>query len=162
MKRKLIYFIALLLLMFISGLYIGIWFAIIRSMGNFSPAEFLHIGKVIISNSDLLMKAIMTLCILIMLLCLWFYRFKRSTGFWLGLTALFLLIITMFITLFAMPPIEHGINGWTLTTLPSYWESVRRKWQLLYGLRALISLLSYACFCWFVLAAMRKNKLVNY
>lgn len=162
MKRKLIYFIALLLLMLINGIYFGVWFSIIRSLGSLTADEFITIGKVIIANIDLTIKIVMPLCIFIILLCLWFYRFKRSYGFYLGLTALILLILTMLITLFIVQPVEHDINKWSISSLPSNWESIRSNWQLLHGLRTLISLLSYGCFSWFILAAMRKNKLVNY
>ena len=162
MKRKLIYFTALILYMFISGLYLGMWFALIISLRGFSPGEFIHIVKVIVSNISLLMQIIMPLCIFVLLLCLWFYRYKRSTGFYLGLTSLFLLILALLFTLIVLSPIDKEIYKWSLSSLPPQWEDVRNKWQLFHGLLTLVSLLSYGCFSWFVLAAMRKNKSANY
>lgn len=162
MKRKLIYFIAMILLMTIAGMYLGIWFAIIRSLHSFSYEEFIHIGKVIRNNMVLPMQIIILLCIFILLLCLWFYRYKRSTGFYFGLISLFLLILTLILFLVGIKSIGNEINEWSSVSIPSQWEYVRNKWNLFHALSALVSILSFGCFSWFVLAAMKKNKLVNY
>lgn len=148
--------------MIITGIYFGTWMAIVMSLRAFSAEEFILIGKVIVNNTSLLMQILMPFSIFMVLLCLWFYRFKKSIGFYLGLSSFLLLIITLLMTLLLLNPIERELNQWSLTSLPSNWELVRNKWQIFYGLRAMVSLWGYGLFSWFVLAAMRKNKIANY
>jgi uncharacterized membrane protein len=162
MKRKLIYFIALILLMLTTGVFWGTWFTLTRSLESFSSDEFIHIGKVIINNVAIPMRILMPLCILTMLLALWFYRYKKSIGFYLGLTSFILIILTLLITLFILVPIDNEIKGWTSTLLPPQWEYIRDKWKLFHAIRTLTSLLSFGCFSWFILAAMKKNRTINY
>lgn len=162
MKRKLIYFIALIFLMIITALNLGTWFAIIRSINDFSFEEYISISKVIINNTSPSLWILFPLCIFMELLCLWFYRYKRSTGFYMGLTSLFLIILTLLMTWLVLGPVNKNIMQWSLNSIPANWESIRNKWQLFYGLCTLFFLLSYGCFSWFILAAMRKNKLANY
>ena len=50
MKLKAIQFMALLLLMLVTGVFWGTWFSLSRSMEVFSAAEFIHIGKTIIEK----------------------------------------------------------------------------------------------------------------
>lgn len=162
MKRKLIYLIALFLLMLVSGVFWGTWFALTRSLDAFSSGEFIHIGKVIINNVGIWMRILMPLCIIMMTLSLWFYRYKRSTGFYLGLASLFLIIISLLITLIFMVPVDRQILLWTNATVPPQWEYIRDQWKIFHALRTLSTLASFGCFSWFILAAMKKNKTANY
>ena len=77
MKTKLIPFIALFLLLLVTGVFWGTWFTLTRSIEDFSAAEFIHIGKVIIGNVALPMSIIMPSCILVMILSSWFYQQKK-------------------------------------------------------------------------------------
>lgn len=162
MKRKLIYFIALFLLMLVSGVFWGTWFTLTRSLEQFSPDEFIHIGKVIVNNVGVWMRIMMPLCIIMMILALWYYRYKRSIGFYLGLAAFLFIIISLIITLTIMVPIDRQIVEWNNTSLPPQWEYIRDKWKLFHTLRTLSALTSFGCFSWFILAAMKKNKTANY
>lgn len=162
MKRKLIYFIALFLLMLVTGVFWGTWFTLTRSLESFSSDEFIHIGKVIVNNVSIWMRILMPLCMIMMILALWYYRYKRSTGFYLGLAAFFLIIISLIITLTIMVPIDRQIIQWNSTSVPPQWEYIRDRWKLFHALRTLCTLSSFGCFSWFILAAMRKNKTANY
>lgn len=162
MKRKLIYFIALFFLMLLSGLFWGTWMAMVHSLESLSSDEFLPIGKLIINNTSIPSILLMVLCLIMIALALWFYRYKRSTGFYLGLASFFLIIVNLMIIWILMAPIEHQILGWTHTSLPPQWEYIRGQWKLFYALEALITLTSFGCFSWCILAAMRKNKTANY
>ncbi|MCU7547548.1 DUF1772 domain-containing protein [Chitinophagaceae bacterium LB-8] len=146
MKTKLIQFVSLFLLLLVSGVFWGTWFTLTRSIEHFSAAEFIHIGKIIIANVAVPMRILMPSCILFMFLSLLFYPQKKSTGFYLNLTALVLIIITLLITLLILVPIDNQIKHWTVAEIPSDWESIRSKWQLFHSVRTFTSLASFACF----------------
>jgi len=99
MKVKLIQFTASFLLMLVTGVFWGTWFTLTRYIENFSAAEFIHIGKIIIANVAVPMSIIMPACILLMILSLWFYYPKNTLGFYINIAALLLIIITLLITL---------------------------------------------------------------
>lgn len=162
MKRKLIYLIAIFLLMLVTGVFWGTWFTLTRSMELFTSDEFIHIGKVIINNVAWPMRILMPFCVIMMILSLWYYRYKRSTGFYIGLASFFLIVITLIITLTVLVPIDNQIKEWSPTSMPPQWEYIRDKWKLFHALRTLTSLASFGCFSWFILAAMKKNKTANY
>lgn len=146
MKIKFIQFIALLLLLLVTGLFWGTWFSLSRSIENFSAAEFIHIGKTIIKNVAFPMRVILPLCILSVLLSVWWYPSRNSAGFYWGLASLLLIIITLLITVWIEVPIDNQIKLWTASTTPSDWEAIRAKWQLFHSLRTGTSLMSFACF----------------
>ena len=144
--RKLFQFITLLLLMLITGLFWGTWFAISRSIENFSAAEFIHIGKVIIKNVANPMRVIMPLCILLMAVSLWLYPEKRSVSFYLIVTSFVLLIVTLIITVGIEVPIDNQIKTWSPETVPSDWTAIRSRWQFFHTIRTFTSLVSFSLF----------------
>jgi uncharacterized membrane protein len=146
MRFNIIIFTALFLLTLITGTFWGTWFTLTRTIENFSAAEFIHIGKVIIHNVANPMKVLMPSCILFMILSVWFYHQKKTIGFYFNLSALILIIISLLITLLIEVPIDNQIKTWTAVTVPSDWEETRRRWQFFHGLRTLTSLTSCACF----------------
>ena len=157
MKHKFIYFGSLFLLMLITGVFWGTWFTLTRSIENFSSEEFIHIGKVIIANVALPMSIIMPFGILLMLLSLWFYDKKKSTGFYSGLLSFVLLIVTLLITLIVLVPIDNEIKEWTSTNLPKDWGNMRNKWKTFHAIRTFTSLASFAFYSLFILANYGKK-----
>lgn len=146
MPLKLLQFISLLLLLLVTGLFWGTWFALSQSIEDFSAAEFIHIGETIIANVAFPMRILLPLCILSVILTAWFYPTKRSAGFYFILTALLLIIITLLITVFIEVPIDNQIKLWTPDHLPADWEALRGKWQYYHSLRTLTSIASFSCF----------------
>ena len=146
MKHKIFSFIALFLLMMVTGVFWGTWFTLTRSIETFSSAEFIHIGKVIINNVAVPMSIIMPLCILFMILSLWFYPQKKSAGFYCSIAAFALVIITLVVTLSILVPIDNQIKFWTASTVPSDWEEIRKRWQFFHSVRTFASLLGFGCF----------------
>ena len=132
--------------MMVTGVFWGTWFTLTRSIETFSSAEFIHIGKVIIYNVAVPMSIIMPLCILFMILSLWFYRQKKSAGFYSGIAAFALVIITLLVTLIILVPIDNQIKFWTASTVPSDWEEIRNRWQFFHSVRTFASLLGFGCF----------------
>ena len=144
MKLKSIYFIALFLLMLVTGVFWGTWFSLSRSMEVFSAAEFIHIGKTIIQNLAVPMRIILPSCILFMILSAWFHPEKRSTGFYFCVGSIVLIVIALLITLLIEVPIDNQIATWTAETAPANWEAIRDRWELFHAARTFISLGSFA------------------
>lgn len=151
MKNKLIPFCALFLLMLITGVFWGTWFTLTRSINNFSPEEFIHIGKTIISNVAFPMRIIMPSGIILMILAVLFSKKKGSTGFISGVISLVLIILVLLITLIILVPIDNDIAKWTASTIPSGWKEIRSKWDTWHTARTFLSLASFACFSYFTL-----------
>src|SRR3954451_24263763 len=118
MKHSLIHCSALFLLMLITGVFWGTWFTLTRSIEGFSAAEFIHIGKVIISNVAVPMSMIMPAGILLMLLSLWFYSNKKSAGFYAGALSFVFIIIVLLVTLLILVPIDNQIKQLKTATIP--------------------------------------------
>ena len=146
METKIIQFITLLLLLLVSGLFWGTWFSLSQSIENFSAAEFIHIGKTIISNVAFPMRIILPLCILCMLISAWWYPAKKTVEFYFGIASIVLILMSLLITLIVEVPIDNQIKLWTASNLPADWEAIRTKWQFFHGLRTLTSIASFACF----------------
>lgn len=159
MKVKLIQFIGLFLLMLVTGVFWGTWFTLTRSITEFTPAEFIHIGKVIIANVALPMRIIMPSCILILLLSVWYYPQKFSPGFYYSITSAALIIITLLITLLVLVPIDNQIKGWTEATVPQNWEEIRDRWQSYHTIRTFSSISS---FIFFVLSMMDNRRTFSF
>src|SRR3954451_13089241 len=157
MKHSLIHCSALFLLMLITGVFWGTWFTLTRSIEGFSAAEFIHIGKVIISNVAVPMSIIMPAGILLMLLSLWFYGDKKSVGFYAVVLALVLIITVLLVTLLVLVPIDNNIKQWTSATVPQSWEDTRRTWNTFHAVRTFASLASFALFSWSVVAGNYKR-----
>ncbi len=158
MKVKIIHFISLFLLLLVTGVFWGTWFTLTRSLGEFSAAEFIHIGKVIIANVAVPMSIIMPLCILFMFLSMLFYSEKKSSGFYLNVIALALIIITLLVTLLILVPIDNQIKQWAATVIPANWEYLRTRWDFYHTVRTFTSLASFACFALSIIKYKKEIK----
>lgn len=158
MKIKLINFIALFLIMLVTGVFWGTWFTLTRSLSNFSAAEFIHIGKVIIDNVAVPMSIIMPLCILSMIISIWSYIDKKAPGFYLSIAALLLMILVLVITLSILVPIDNDIAEWTTLSIPSDWEDIRGRWEYFHSIRTYCSVASFACFALAVINNRNKTR----
>jgi uncharacterized membrane protein len=132
--------------MLVTGVFWGTWFTLTRSLHEFEPAEFIHIGKVIISNVALPMRILMPLCILGMLISIWLYPDKRSKRFYFGIAACIFIIITLLITLLILVPIDNEIKTWTALTLPVDFNQTRNSWEFYHAMRTFTSVISFICF----------------
>ena len=146
MKFRMLYRISLILLMLVTGVFWGTWFTLTRSLTSFSAEEFLHIGKVIIANVAIPMRIIMPLCILCMILTMWFYPQKQYYRFYFNITALVLIIITLLITVLILVPLDNQIKFWTVSTVPSDFDQLRNRWEFFHAVRTFTSLASFVCF----------------
>jgi uncharacterized membrane protein len=151
MKLKVTEFFALLFIALVSGVFWGTWFTLTRSLENFSPAEFIHIGKTIIANVAVPMRILMPVTLIVMLLSIWQSRKINKTSFYLYGSSFLLMVITLIITVGVEVPIDNQIKTWTENSLPANWEALRDKWNSFHTLRTFTSVSSLALFSWGVI-----------
>jgi uncharacterized membrane protein len=130
----------------VTGVFWGTWFTMTRSIGEFSAAEFIHIGKVIIANVAGPMRILMPASILFLGLSTWMDYRKKSRAFYPMLASLMLMVITLLITVLVEVPIDDQIKTWTTMTVPDDWEAIRAKWAWYHGLRTITAIGSFAFF----------------
>lgn len=138
--------IGLISVMLVTGVFWGTWFTLTRSIGEFSAAEFIHIGKVIIVNVAGPMQILMPLSILFLGLSTWMDHRKKSRTFYPMLVSLGLMLSTLLITVLVEVPIDDHIKTWTTTTIPRDWEAIRAKWAWYHGLRTITAIGSFVAF----------------
>ncbi|SDD72065.1 protein of unknown function [Mucilaginibacter pineti] len=139
-------FVAIFLLMLVTGVFWGPWFALSRSLSAFSAGEFIKIAKIMSANLGAPMRFLLPLCIIAMLLTVWFYPQKSAIGFYAGIMAVALIIISLIITIAIEVPIVKGVEEWTVETIPTNWTAIRDRWIKFHVVRTLTSLCSFACF----------------
>ncbi len=105
MTFQVIEFISLILLLLVIGAFWGPWFAIHRSLSSFKKEEFIKITKIMAANMARPMQLLMPSCILFLLLSVFFYPNKNHVGFYLIISSLFCLIITLIVTMTTELPI---------------------------------------------------------
>ena len=148
-------FIALSLLLLVTGIFWGPWFSLHRSNKAFRPAEFLFITRTMAANLVTPMRILMPACILFIGLSVWSYPFIPSTGFYLIAASLLLSIMALLITIMIEVPIVKAIDKWTVTTMPADWQMIRDRWTRFHVVRILLSMGSFGCL---IISLMVSNK----
>src|SRR5262249_23455349 len=105
MKLKAVEFCALLLAALVMGVFWGTWFTLTRSIHDFAAAEFIHIGKAIISNVAVPMSVIMPLTLLLQLVAAWLVRNVNRSSFNLYSASFVLMTLTLIFTVAVEVPI---------------------------------------------------------
>lgn len=141
-------FFAVLLTALVTGVFWGTWFTLTRSLENFSPAEFIHIGKTIIANVAVPMRILMPATLLVMLLTIWQSCRIHTPSFYLYSISFLLMLITLIITVAVEVPIDNQIKTWTETTVPTNWQTLRQTWNQFHTLRTFTSITSLGFFVW--------------
>jgi uncharacterized membrane protein len=156
MKFNVTAYTALFLLLLVTGLFWGTWFAMTRSIHDFNASEFIHIGKVIIANVAWPMRIIMPLCLVLMLLSWWWFP-VRGIGAYLMLAAFVLMITSLLITLMVEVPIDNQLKTWTAEAVPANWENLRMTWDQWHTARTFTSLGAFALFTISMFSLLNKN-----
>ncbi len=154
MNQILCFFGSLFFLMLITGVFWGTWFTLTRSIESFSPAEFIHIGKVIIANVAWPMRFILPSGIILLFLSLSFFSETNTASFYFALLSLILLIAVLLITVVILVPIDNKIKTWTADSIPKDWESLRDKWKLFHVYRTFLSLIAFASYSLYILLSI--------
>jgi len=148
MKLRIAEFTSLVLTSLVMGVFWGTWFTLTRSIHDFSPAEFIHIGKTIIANVAIPMSIIMPATLLFMLITVLLSRHTNRISFYLYILSFLLMATTLIITVAVEVPIDNQIKTWTETTVPSNWESLRQRWDVFHTVRTFTSIASFVFLGW--------------
>jgi len=157
-KLKIAEFIALMLSTLVMGVFWGGWFTLTRTLHDFSAAEFIHIGKTIISNVAIPMSIIMPATLLCMLFAIVLCRRVNKDSFYLYCGALLLMVITLIITVGIEVPIDNKIKTWTSTTVPSDWKQLRQRWNQFHTTRTFTSIASVGFFAWGIINRISRQE----
>jgi uncharacterized membrane protein len=139
-------FFGLLLLMLVTGIFWGPWFSLHRSINVFNAEEFIHIVRTLAANLAVPMRILMPSCILLIMLSVISYPNKDSLGFYLNGMALILSLVSLIITMLVEVPIVTQIKHWTVSTIPSDWETLRNRWLKYHVIRTFSSIASFLSF----------------
>ena len=129
--------------MLVTGVFWGTWFTLTRSLHDFEPAEFIHIGKTIIANVAIPMRIIMPATLLFLLWSMWnAYKINRPV-FYLYTISFVLMLVTLLITVGVEVPVDNRIKTWTVNTIPDNWYSLRQTWAGFHTARTFTSIGSF-------------------
>jgi len=143
---QIIQFTTLILLLLVTGVFWGPWLGIHRAINVFTKEEFIKITKTMAANLGRPMQILMPLCILFMLLSIFFYPKKNCIEFYLIIASFCSITVTLVVTLTTELPIVNQIKQWTVETMPSDWEGIRDKWARFHSLRVFPSLISFGLY----------------
>jgi len=143
MKKLILYFISLVLVMLVTGVFWGTWFTLTKSIDAFPPDNFIRIGKTIISNVAVPMSILMPATLLILL---WICVMSRKTrpSFFFFVCSFLLMVLTTVITVGVEVPIDNQINTWTAETVPVDWTMIRARWAEYHMIRTFTSIFGFA------------------
>jgi hypothetical protein len=146
MELAITQFIALFLLLLVTGVFWGPWLALHRSLHVFTKEEFIKITKTMAANLGRPMQIGMPLCLVFMLLSAILFPQKSSPEFYLIVASFCSLLITLIVTMTTELPIVKQIRQWTVETTPSDWEAIRDRWIRFHALRVFPALISFGLF----------------
>lgn len=137
---KILQLVSVMLFALVTGVFWGTWFSLSRSIDGITPATFLEVGQIMISNlarpmSILLPAAIFSAAALMYVL----NRRGESSAFLLTTLAVSLMLAAMTITLVVNVPLDDRFVEWTIATLPPDWRASRDRWEFYHGVRTLLS-----------------------
>ena len=135
-----------MVLLLVTGVFWGTWFALSRTMHTFSAETFIAIGKQIMQNVATGMAIMMPLGILgVLVLLLMAGNRKKAHFYWL-LSTLILFVAALVITLAIEVPIDNQIRTWTADSVPADWQVTRDRWQFYHTDRTFLSLAGMVCY----------------
>lgn len=136
--------ISIFLLALVTGVFWGPWLGLSRSITTFQPEVFLAIGHRMIRNLAPVMPILMPAAMLSILPVLFLSYSNRPQTFYMNLAGLILFIIALLVTLIVEVPIDKKIIGWTPTTLPNNWPTLRDRWETFHVIRTVASVVGLA------------------
>lgn len=68
---------------------------------------------------------------------------ENLSGFWLGLTASVLWLLSIIYTIVALVPINNSVATWNMDNLPEDWEKQRHTWDSLHQIRIVLLVIGF-------------------
>lgn len=153
---KLLQLVSVMLFALVTGVFWGTWFSLSRSMSDITPATFLEVGQIMISNLAGPMRILLPASILSGVAILYaLYRRHESSALRLATLAVLLMSAALVITLAVNVPLDYLFTGWTIATLPPDWRVTRDRWEFYHGFRTLLSVLALCSLVGSVLVSRR-------
>lgn len=143
---KIIQYVAFFFLLLVVGVFWGNYFSFSRSFHLLSQTELTHIAQIGVKNLQMPMRYISMICIGLMILSAYFDPEKKAKEFYFVLTSIFLIVISLVLTVLIEVPINNQIITWTPATLPDNWVEIRNRWQFVNMIRTCLALSSFSLF----------------
>jgi uncharacterized membrane protein len=138
---KILQLVSVMLFALVTGVFWGTWFSLSRSMAAITPATFLEVGQIMISNLGRPMSILLPASIFSAVPIMYMrYRRNESSAFILATLAVSLMLAAMTVTLVVNVPLDNLFAQWTIATLPSDWRAIRDRWEFYHGIRTVLSI----------------------
>ncbi|MGE4055712.1 MAG: anthrone oxygenase family protein [Vicinamibacterales bacterium] len=140
---KILQLLSVMLFALVTGVFWGTWFSLSRSIDTITPATFLEVGHIMISNLGGPMSILLPASILSAVPIMYvLYRRGESSAFVLATIAVALMLAALTVTLLVNVPLDDRFAVWTIATLPPDWRVSRDRWEFYHGVRTLLSVAS--------------------
>lgn len=127
--------IALVLAALVTGVFVGPWVALTRTLHTFEAPMFLLVTRRLSAGLGPLMTVLFPLELATLGFTAYLQLDAHVRGFAFTLAALVLYALTLVVTMVVEVPIVKQIESWTVPTLPEDWEAKRDRWQRFHLLR---------------------------
>lgn len=155
---KMLQLVSVMLFALVTGVFWGTWFSLSRSMSAISPATFLEVGRIMISNLGGPMRVLLPASILSAAALLYvLYRRRESSAFILAAVAVSLMLVALTTTLVVNVPLDYVFVSWTVDTLPGDWRAIRDRWEFYHGVRTLLSIAALGSLVGSVLVSRNRS-----
>ncbi|MGD0864126.1 MAG: DUF1772 domain-containing protein [Rhizomicrobium sp.] len=135
MALKICELVSLVLAAWVTGMFVGPWLALTRSIHTFEPEVFLAIVRRLNDNMASVMTALMPAGLLSIAALLFVSFGARPDIFYPALAALALFVVALLVTAIIEVPIVKRIVTWTVPTLPKDWQRLRDRWSAFHIVR---------------------------
>ena len=120
----------------VLGVFWGPWLGLTRSIRTLAPAVFLEVVHRLDKNLGGIMGVLFPVTLLSIVPVLVFTT-TQPVSFVLTLIGFLLFVVALVVTAAVEVPIVKQIRGWTISTMPSNWETLRDRWVSFHLLRVL-------------------------
>jgi hypothetical protein len=140
MTLKLFEILSILLAALVTGMFLGPWLALSRSIRTLTPEVFLAVVHRMSANMASVMTPLMPVAWVSMVPVLFLSHREKPFLFSLTLIGMALFAVALLVTLIVEVPIVKHIETWTVSTLPDNWRELRDRWGSFHLLRIVASL----------------------
>ncbi len=131
----------------LSGLFAGFLLTVLVvecSMRSEHAAVYTQVRLIELRHLDDLASALLIPALLAVSVLVVISIRHHSTGRWLAVTALLLLLVTLVISVSVSVPINSMQQGWSVAAPPADWATVRDHWQLAHAIRTTTAALAFS------------------
>jgi uncharacterized membrane protein len=125
-------------------MFFGPWVALTRTIGVFPPDVLIAIVSRMNRNMAPVMTALMPAALLSTIPVLLVSYGARPRTFYMALTALALLVVSLLVTMIVEVPIVKLVETWTISTIPGDWQRLRDRWGAFHVVRVVAGISAFA------------------